>query len=178
MSYFAAAVVRAPQGWVAEELELSEVADIEDVVEKLRDVGNDASLVLLFVESDDAYFTLLRLDEGEDLRVFCSDGTFAEESRLGALLLGEVEEPAFDFEEDPGEVDQVEDEPEAAAAPAAVAGAEVDPVGDPDLLSDLGISAHRLLSVCGQEGMLPSDMTAEICQLLGCGDEVEELREA
>ena len=47
-----------------------------------------------------------------------------------------------------------------------------------ELLADLGISAHRLLSLCGQEGMLPSDVTAEICQRIGCGDEVEELREA
>jgi hypothetical protein len=26
--------------------------------------------------------------------------------------------------------------------------------------------------------MLPSDITAEVCQAIGCGDEVEELREA
>ena len=55
---------------------------------------------------------------------------------------------------------------------------DADPVGDADLLNDLGINAKRLLALCGQEGMLPSDMTAEICQRIGCGDEVEELREA
>jgi len=46
------------------------------------------------------------------------------------------------------------------------------------LLSDLGVPASRLLALCGREGMLPADVTAEVCQLVGCGDEVEELREA
>ena len=51
-------------------------------------------------------------------------------------------------------------------------------MGDADLLADLGVSAHRLLELCAHEGMLPADVTAEVCQTLGCGDEVEELREA
>jgi hypothetical protein len=40
------------------------------------------------------------------------------------------------------------------------------------------VPAARLLELCAQEGMLPSDITAELCHLIGCGDEVEELREA
>jgi hypothetical protein len=35
-----------------------------------------------------------------------------------------------------------------------------------------------LLALCGQEGMLPSDVTTAICQRLGCADELDELREA
>jgi putative tRNA adenosine deaminase-associated protein len=72
--------------------------------------------------------------------------------------------PAADSDEDGGDRPAVD--PDA------------DPVGDAEILADLGISAHRLLALCGREGMLPSDITAEICQRLGCGDEVEELREA
>ena len=66
-----------------------------------------------------------------------------------------------------------EDEPDKPAADP-----DADPVGDADLLTDLGVSAHRLLELCAHEGMLPADVTAEVCQTLGCGDEVEELREA
>lgn len=54
---------------------------------------------------------------------------------------------------------------------------EADPVGDADLLANLGISAQKLLTLCTHEGMMPADVTAEICQVLGCVDEVEELRE-
>ena len=99
MSYFAAAAVRGSKGWSAAEVDLSGVADIEEVADRLRDVDPDAPVSLMFVESDDVYLAILRLDEGEDLRVFGSDSAFAEESRLGALLLGDVETAVPDLDE-------------------------------------------------------------------------------
>ncbi|MEH0938201.1 tRNA adenosine deaminase-associated protein [Micromonospora psammae] len=174
MSYFAAAVVRDEGGWSAAEVNLRGATDIDDVADRLRDVEPDADLSLLFVEADDAYLVILRLDEGEDLRVFGSDSAYAEESRLGALLIGDLKTSVTGLEE--------VDEPRPAAGgdeetdqPAV--DPEADPVGDADLLADLGIPAQKLLALCGHEGMLPADVTAEICAVLGCGDEVEELRE-
>jgi putative tRNA adenosine deaminase-associated protein len=173
VSYFAAAVVRGSDGWAASEIDLNGAADIDEIADRLRDVDPDADVSLLFVESDDAYLAILRLDDGEDLRVFGSDSAFAEESRLGAVLLGDVEEPALEIDEVAGEeAEPAEEEPEEPPADA-----DADPLGDPDLLADLGVPAHRLLALCAHEGMLPSDVTAEICQALGCGDELEELRE-
>ena len=170
LSTFAAAVARGKNGWTASELNLTGLADIDEVVDALRDAEPDAELALLFVESDDQYLAILRLDENEDVRVFGSDSAFADESRVGSLLLGEIEPPALEIDELTAGGDDDADRP--AADPDA------DPVGDAELLNDLGISAHRLLTLCGLEGMLPSDVTAEICQRIGCGDEVEELREA
>jgi putative tRNA adenosine deaminase-associated protein len=173
VSYFAAAVVRGSDGWAAAEIDLNGAADIDEIADRLRDVDPDAGVSILFVESDDAYLAILRLDDGEDLRVFGSDSAFAEESRLGAVLLGDVEEPALEIDEVPGEdAEAAEEEREEPPAEA-----DADPVGDPDLLTDLGVPAQRLLALCAHEGMLPSDVTAEICQALGCGDELEELRE-
>jgi putative tRNA adenosine deaminase-associated protein len=170
LSTFAAAVARGKNGWTASELDLTGLTDIDGVVDALRDAEPDAELALLFVESDDLYLAIVRLDENEDLRIFGSDSAFVEESRIGSVLLGEIEAPALEIDELTVGGDDETDKP--AADPDA------DPVGDADLLADLGINAHRLLSLCGQEGMMPSDVTAEICQRLGCGDEVEELREA
>jgi putative tRNA adenosine deaminase-associated protein len=167
VSIFAAAVARSKNGWTASELDLAVLADIDEVVDALRDTEPDADLALLFVESDDEYLAILRLDEGEDLRVFGSDSGFAEESRIGSVLLGEIETPALGLDDL-----AVEDDEDKPADPDA------DPVGDADLLGDLGLNAQRLLALCGREGMLPSDVTAEICQKIGCGDEMEELREA
>jgi putative tRNA adenosine deaminase-associated protein len=173
VSYFAAAVVRGSDGWAAAEIDLNGAADVDEIADRLRDVDPDADVSLLFVESDDAYLAILRLDDGEDLRVFGSDSAFAEESRLGAVLLGDVEEPALEIDEVAGEAGgPADEEPEEPPAEA-----DADPVGDPDLLADLGVPAQRLLALCAHEGMLPSDVTAEICQALGCGDELEELRE-
>jgi putative tRNA adenosine deaminase-associated protein len=179
--YFAAAATRAAKTWAAAELDLNGAADVEEIADRLRDTAAEADLSLLFVESDDAYLVILRLDEGEDLRIFGSDSVFADESRLGALLLGDIKEPALEIDDviagpasiavaDPAETAEVDEPP--AATP------DIEPVGDPDLLTDLGIPAHRLLELCAQEGMLPADITAELCQTIGCGDEVEELREA
>jgi putative tRNA adenosine deaminase-associated protein len=176
VSYFAAAAARSADGWLVADVSLAGASDVEDVAERLREVAPEANISLLFVESDDAYLVILRLDEGEDLRVFGSDAAFSEESRIGAILLGDIEEPAIelDLELVEGEVESETEgeEPEAAAL------ADADPVGDADLLADLGIQASRLLALCAQEGMLPSDVTAELCQTLGFADQVEELREA
>ncbi|MBQ1051874.1 tRNA adenosine deaminase-associated protein [Micromonospora sp. C51] len=176
MSYFAAAVVREKGGWTAAELSLRGAADVDDVAERLRDVAPDADLSLLFVEADDTYLVILRLDEGEDLRVFGSDSAYAEESRLGALLVGDLKTSVTGLD------DTEEVRPAAASGgdeegdqPAA--DPEADPVGEADLLTDLGIPAQRLLALCAHEGMMPADVTAEICQVLGCVDDVEELRE-
>lgn len=182
MSYFAAAVTRGPKGWAVAELDLgrpSELTDVEDVAELLRDSDIEAEVSLLFVEVDDEYLAVLRLDEGEDLRVFGSDTAFVDESSLGAMLLGEEEVPDRldlpddDFEDDEADTSGDEEDDGAVAGPEPD---DAEPIGDVDLLADLGISARELRALCSKEGMLPSDMTAEICSVLGCADEVEELR--
>src|SRR3954447_23882025 len=88
VSTFAAAVARGKNGWTASELDLTGLADIDEVVDVLRDAEPDAELALLFVESDDQYLAIVRLDENEDLRIFGSDSAFVEESRIGSVLLG------------------------------------------------------------------------------------------
>jgi putative tRNA adenosine deaminase-associated protein len=163
VSHFAAAVVRDANGWTAAELDITGAADVDDVADRLRDVDPDAKVSLLFVESDDTFLAIVRLTEGDDLRVFGSDSGFVTESRIGSMLLADLDEPDIDTDTAPSD----DDKPHLA-----------DPLGDADLLSDLGVPAPRLLALCGREGMLPSDVTAEVCQLVGCGDEVEELRDA
>ncbi|MEH0845921.1 tRNA adenosine deaminase-associated protein [Micromonospora sp. CPCC 205711] len=174
MSYFAAAVVRDEGSWSAAEVSLRGATDLDDVAERLRDVEPEADLSLLFVEADDAYLVILRLDEGEDLRVFGSDSAYAEESRLGALLVGDLKTSVtgLDEAEEPRPAASGDEESEQPAVDP-----EADPVGDADILADLGIPSQRLLRLSAQEGMLPADVTAEVCQVLGCADEVEELRE-
>jgi putative tRNA adenosine deaminase-associated protein len=174
VSYFAAAVVKSAGVWSASEVSLSDAADVEDVADRLRDVQPAADVSLLFVESDDAYLVILRLDRSEDLRVFGSDAAFAEESRIGALLLGDLGQPVVDM----GAIDLEVAQPSDSAPAGTLPTTDADPAGDADLLADLGVPAKVLLELCSHEGMLPSDITAEVCQAIGCGDEVEELREA
>jgi putative tRNA adenosine deaminase-associated protein len=170
VSTFAAAVARGKNGWTASELELTGLGDLDEVADRLRDAEPDAELALLFVEADDQYLVILRLDDTDDLRVFGSDSAFADESKVGALLLGDIEAPVLEIDDlaSPATADDDEERP---------VDPDADPVGDSEILGDLGVSSHRLLSLCGLEGMLPADVTAEICQRIGCGDEMEELRD-
>lgn len=197
MSYVATAVTRGKEDWAASEVDLSGVSDLEEVADVLRELAPEAEISLLFVEADDTYLAIVRLDNGEDLRVFGTDAAFARESRLGALLLADLEPPALEGAV-PGAGDRA-DTTGAAGAAGAAAGAgaataatpqaadtsgeqspppDVEPVGDAELLADLEMPGSVLLMICAREGMLPSDITAEVAQAIGCGDEIEELREA
>lgn len=164
LSYFAAAATRVGDTWEAVEVDLDGVDDLDEVVDRLRDVDSSADVSLLFVEADDEYLVVMRLDDGDDLRVFCSDAPFADESKLGAVLLA-------DTDTEPAEVLDDEEVPVKSEL-------DVEPVGDSDLLADLGVSASVLLSLCAKDGMLPSDVTAEVAGQLGCGDVMEEVHEA
>lgn len=167
MSYFAAAAVRDESGWKVSELDLTGIEDVDEAADRLRDV-DEGDLRLLFVEDNDEYLVVLSIDEEDELRVFGSDAAYAEESALGAALLGDLEtESHLDLDE---ELDSDEEERPAADP-------DSNPVGDADLLSSLGISKERLLAMCAREGMLPSEITAKICKVLGCAEEIEELRD-
>ena len=163
MSYFAAALARPRKGWIAAELDLDEVEDAEFAADLLRETEPDAELALLFVEADDEFLVILRLDGGDDLRVFGSDSAFADESRVGAALQAGLEDAdlpvALDDDDD-------DDAPELMGQP----------VGDADLLADLGVSARDLLALCAHEGLLPADVMLEISRKVGCADALIELR--
>lgn len=169
MSYVAIAVTRDKEGWTGSNLSLGDATDIDDVANQMRELNPDAEVTLLFVEADDTYLVIVRLDDSEDVRVFGTDSAFAQESRLGGVLLDDVTSPAVPIEDAlaAGELGQ--------SRPTG--GPDADPVGDADLLADLGVPSQLLLEICSREGMLPADVSSEVAQLLGCGDEVEELRE-
>jgi putative tRNA adenosine deaminase-associated protein len=160
VSYFAAALARPASGWIAAELDLDEVEDAESAADLLRETEPDADLALLFVEADDEFLVIVRLDGGDELRVFGSDAAFADEYRVGAALLSGLEEIDVPPDSDDS------DEPELMGQPA----------GDADLLADLGVSARDLLALCAHEGLLPADVMLEISRKVGCADALTELR--
>jgi putative tRNA adenosine deaminase-associated protein len=169
LPYFAAALARGPAGWSGEEVDLKEVEDLDGVIDELRRVDDDADTWLLFVEENDEWFGIVRLDEDGDPRVFLSDGRAMETSEL-ASLLGEaatVTEPPDDDGDD--EDDDEDDEDEAVQLSG-------EPIGDSDLLADLGTTSARLLKLCAEEGQLPADVISSLCESAGCLDTIDALR--
>lgn len=174
MSYFAAALAQRSSGWSGEEIDLKGVEDLDAVIEELRQVGEDADTLLLFVEENDEWFAVVRIDEDGDPRVFLSDGRAMETSELGAILgeaaaIADPVEEAAEDDEDAESLDEDEDEGTQVAG---------DPVGDADLLADLGTPAARLLALCAEEGQLPADIMSAICDSAGCLETLDSLRMA
>jgi putative tRNA adenosine deaminase-associated protein len=161
VSYFAAALARTPAGWTAEELDLDGLTDVDAVADRVRDVGGEAETALLFVEEDDEYVAILRVD-ADDLRVFVSDSQAAESYPVAGIFAGAVEE-----EPAPSDLDDEEEDPP-----------DSEPVGDADLLADLGTPRRDLIALVTHERTLPSDVISEVCERAGCLDELETLRGA
>jgi putative tRNA adenosine deaminase-associated protein len=162
VSYFAAALARTPAGWTAEELDLDGLTDVDAVADRVRDVDGEAETALLFVEEDDEYVAILRVD-ADDLRVFVSDSQAAESYPVAGIFAGGVEE-----EPAPSDLDDEEDEDPP----------DSEPVGDADLLADLGTPRRDLIALVTHERTLPSDVISEVCERAGCLDELETLRGA
>jgi len=163
VSYFAAALARTPAGWTAEELDLDGLTDVDAVADRVRDVGGEAETALLFVEEDDEYVAILRVD-ADDLRVFVSDSQAAESYPVAGIFAGAVEE-----EPAPSDLDDEEEDEEPP---------DSEPVGDADLLADLGTPRRDLIALVTHERTLPSDVISEVCERAGCLDELETLRGA
>jgi putative tRNA adenosine deaminase-associated protein len=171
VAYFAAALARGDSGWTGQELELDDVDDLDGLIEELRRVSDDASTLLLFVEEDDEWFGVIRLDGDGDPHAFLSDGRAVETSERGALLgeaatVTDVADPDDDEDDD----DDDDDDDDTGAR---IAG---DPIGEPELMADLGTPAKRLLDLCAEEGQLPADIISALCESAGCLDVLETVR--
>lgn len=170
MTYFAAAVARTGDGWVGQELDLGDAEDLDGLTDLLRQVGDDSDGPrLLFVEQDDEWFGIVRVDGDADPRVFLSDGRAVEQSDIAAMLYEEAADEALDDEDDEPASD---DDDEEAIRPAG------EPVGDSELLADLGTPGAQLLELNAEEGMLPADVISAVCEKAGCLDQIDALREA
>lgn len=174
MTYFAAALARRGSGWTGEEIDLDDVEDLDGVVDSVRQaIGDDAETALMLFEENDEWFGVVRIDDDGDPRVFVSDGRVVETSQVGGIL-GEAatvdDDEPVDVVDDDEDGDDDEEEEEATRAAG-------DPIGDPDLLSDLGVPGNRLLALCAEEGQLPADILSALCETAGCLDALEALRE-
>ncbi len=176
MSHFAALAARTEDGWHSTEVELDDLADIDEVAEVMRDASVDDGPVLLFVEEDDEWFAIVRVDGVGEPRTFISDARVVPGSELAALVYEEeppddtFETPDSALDDDDDDVDLDEEEEEPAARPDA------EPRGATDVLADFGISASQLLKMCAEEGMLPADVITAVCERLGCAEEIEVYR--
>lgn len=165
MSYIATVLTRSGADWSGRDADLSDVDDLDALADVLRDDGVDVALCL--IEEDDEYVAVVRVDgDADEPRVFLSDKRVLDSTGVAARLLADALEAAVVSLADD---DEEEDDDESGRP-------EVEPVGDDNLLGDLGVSGERLTSLCAQEGMLPSDVIFAVGDDLGAGDVLEKVR--
>ncbi|WP_371480591.1 hypothetical protein [Kitasatospora sp. NBC_00315] len=186
MAYFAAVLARTEDGWDVSETELDDVETLADLAELAREAAQDDDSVLVFIEQEDAWFAIVRVDGEEDPRIFVSDGAAAARSSYGSVLTDELVEQAGESEfddlddlvaelDDEAEVsDQDEDEDDEGPV-VGPGGVPVGPLGDSELLAEFGLAAKDLVDLSG-EGAMPGDALAEIADALGCGEILEAVR--
>ncbi|HET6357806.1 hypothetical protein ACFYW6_01600 [Streptomyces sp. NPDC002659] len=178
--YFAALLARTQDGWEASDTELDDVETLSDLTDLAREASVDEDTVLVFIEQEDAWFGVLRVEGEEDPRIFVSDAAAAARSSYGEILTNELlggddDDPADDLDtldldgtEDPEpEDDDADDEVGESGSAAELVPAG--PVGDRDILMDLGLSEKELLA-------LDTDALLEIADALGAAEVLETVR--
>ncbi|MET8326810.1 hypothetical protein [Streptomyces sp. NPDC005181] len=185
--YFAALLARTEDGWEASDTELDDVETLSDLTDLAREASVDEDTVLVFIEQEDAWFGVIRVDGEEDPRIYISDASAAARSSYGEILLTdellgrepEAEDSIAALEElvgldgtEDGEPDQTTDnnndtdlDDDGLDADAVPVG----PLGDTGVLADLGLPEKELL-------MLRTDALVEIADALGAAEVLETVR--
>jgi putative tRNA adenosine deaminase-associated protein len=173
--YFAALLARTEDGWEASDTELDNVETLSDLADLAREASPDEDTVLVLIEQEDAWFGVVRVDGEDDPRIYVSDAFAAQRSAYGELLLtdellgrdpdvdDDLESLDLDGTED-GESDSGDDEEGGAdAVPHS-------PVGDSQILDDLGISEKELRALDADDAL------SSIADALGAAEVLETVR--
>ncbi|MFC8387878.1 MULTISPECIES: hypothetical protein [unclassified Streptomyces] len=180
--YFAALLARTEDGWEASDTELDDVETLSDLADLAREASPDEDTVLVLIEQEDGWFGVVRVDGEEDPRVYVSDAAAAARSSYGEILLTDEllgREPGDDGTDldaldldgtEDGEPDDEDDGTDDGAASAGGADAVPHgPVGDAQVLEDLGVSEKELRS-------MTEDAVTEIADALGASEVLETVR--
>jgi putative tRNA adenosine deaminase-associated protein len=148
--YFTAVLARDGDKWFPRNVDVEALESLDELADALRarEVG-EAEPVLAFIEREDSWWAVVRVDGDEDPRVFVSDAAGAAASSYSELLEVEIDE-------------------DVGASAAGYA-------GDVDLLADLGTSPEDLQEMCDDE-MLPVDALAAVAEAGGFAEVLDSLR--
>jgi putative tRNA adenosine deaminase-associated protein len=176
--YFAALLARTEDGWEASDTELDDVETLSDLADLAREASPDEDTVLVLIEQEDSWFGVVRVDGEDDPRIYVSDAAAAARSAYGELLLTDEllgREPGADDGPDLDALDldgtedgesEDDDEEEGAAADAVPQG----PVGDREILDDLGIGEKELRALDADDAL------SSIAEALGASEVLETVR--
>jgi putative tRNA adenosine deaminase-associated protein len=158
----AVAIAREHGRWSVHELDPADAEDLDALTDTMRDLGEET--IVAFLEEDDEYLAVVRLGADDpDPKVFLSDRRVLVTSDLAERLFADALPSMAGYTGDD------EDDDSSALTQAS-------PVGDLDLLTDLGTSAEALLELISEEGMLPADLISALSERAGAGEILDDAR--
>jgi putative tRNA adenosine deaminase-associated protein len=175
--YFAALLARTEDGWEASDTELDDVETLSDLADLAREASAEDDTVLVLIEQEDGWFGVVRIDGEDDPRIYVSDAAAAARSSYGEILLtdellgrepGEDDADLDSLDLDGTEDGEDEDDDEDGGA-ASAESVPHSPVGDAEILDDLGVSAKELRT-------LDEDALSAIAEALGASEVLETVR--
>ncbi|GAA0929637.1 hypothetical protein [Streptomyces thermoalcalitolerans] len=176
--YFAALLARTEDGWEASDTELDDVETLADLADLAREASTDDDTVLVMIEQEGAWFGVVRVDGEDDPRIYVSDAAAAARSSYGEILLTnellgrdpgddgpDLDSLDLDGTEDGEPASAVDDEESSSAALITHS-----PLGDDNILDDLGISAKELHTLEAEDAL------SAIAEALGASEVLETVR--
>ncbi|MFF5974885.1 hypothetical protein ACFY7C_25585 [Streptomyces sp. NPDC012769] len=178
--YFAALLARTEDGWEASDTELDNVETLADLADLAREsAADDGDTVIVFIEQEEEWFALVRVDGEDDPRIFVSNAAAAARSSYGEILTSELlgdDDRDDDLDElvdldgtEDGEPETDEDEDDDVVATTGIV--PVGPLGDVQVLADLGLTEKQLLGL-----QADADALGEIADAIGASDILETVR--
>ncbi|MCZ4605467.1 hypothetical protein O3S80_17280 [Streptomyces sp. Lzd4kr] len=176
--YFAALLARTEDGWEASDTELDDVETLSDLADLAREASPEDDTVLVLIEQEDAWFGVVRIDGEDDPRIYVSDAAAAARSSYGEILLTDEllgREPGDDDADlDSLDLDGTE-EPDGDSEDDDADGSGADavphsPVGDSEILDDLGVGEKELKSLDAEDAL------STIAEALGASEVLETVR--
>lgn len=179
--YFAALLARTEDGWEASDTELDDVETLSDLADLAREASAEDDTVLVLIEQEDAWFGVVRVDGEDDPRIYVSDAAAAARSSYGEILLTDEllgREPGDDAADldaldldgtedgEPSSAGNDDEEEESGAAEAITHS----PLGDGEILDDLGISEKELRALDADDAL------SAIAEVLGAAEVLETVR--
>lgn len=143
MTDFAVVVFREDERWEVELLPVALTADLDGLVQALRQQPSIAGTIGLAAVGDD-FFVAIRI-RGDEEMVFLSDVTASVDWPLAHQVLDYLDIPVPEDED----LDQVL------------------PVGDMSIFADLGLDEMELGAVSGDLDLYPDEMLSNIAERLG-----------
>lgn len=175
--YFAALLARTEDGWEASDTELDDVETLSDLADLAREASPEDDTVLVLIEQEDAWFGVVRIDGEDDPRIYVSDAAAAARSSYGEILLTDEllgREPGNEDDLDSLDLDGTEDgEPDDDDDDAAATGDSAvphGPVGDSEILDDLGVGEKELRALDADDAL------NTIAESLGASEVLETVR--